>query len=277
MADGGFDVVLGNPPWDQVQFDDREFFASRAPEVADAPTMAKRKQLIARLTTTDPTLYEAYTQAANELDAVKHFVHASGRYPLTSYGRLNYYSLFAELDRSLLSPTGRLGIVVPTGIATDAFNQYFISDVVDANLVASLYDFENKGIFPAVHNSYKFCLLNLSGRERSVESGAELAFFCHDVADLDDPDRRFRLSPKEIDLLNPNTHTVPVFRTRRDAEITLGIYMRIPVLISDKDPEGNPWEIHWQLMLMMNTDSGLFRTREELEAEDFQKTAGHAR
>ena len=264
---GGFDVVLGNPPWDQVQFDDREFFALRAPEIADAPTMAKRKQMINHLRAADPILYEAYIRAASQLDAIKHFVHASGRYPLTSYGRLNYYSLFAELDRSLLSATGRLGIVVPTGIATDAFNQYFISDILDANLVVSLYDFENKGIFPAVHNSYKFCLLTLSGRERPVGSGAEFAFFCHDVADLNDPARRFRLSSKEIDLLNPNTHTVPIFRSRRDADINLGIYRRVPVLIRDKDPTGNPWEIHWQLMFMMNTDSGLFRTREELEAE----------
>ena len=41
--------------------------------------------------------------------------------------------------------------------------------------------------------------------------------------------------------MNPNTGTLPMFRTRVDADITLGIYRRHPVLIRDDDPDGNPW------------------------------------
>jgi len=90
------------------------------------------------------------------------------------------------------------------------------------------------------------------------------------VVDLEGPERPFRLSSDEIDLLNPNTHTVPVFRSRRDAVITLDIYRRVQVLIRHKDPEGNPWGTRWLLMFMMNMDSGLFRTREELETDGFR-------
>jgi hypothetical protein len=111
----------------------------------------------------------------------------------------------------------------------------------------------------------------LSGGGRPVKGGAELAFFCHDASDLDDPERRFRLSPDEIALLNPNTRTCPVFRSRRDAEITLGIYRRVPVLVKEGDPEGNPWGISFrQGLFNMTSDSGLFRTRDELEAEGFR-------
>lgn len=117
----------------------------------------------------------------------------------------------------------------------------------------------------------KFCLLTISGRQRPVEAGAELAFFCHDVADLDDGDRRFRLTPDEIALLNPNTRSCPVFRSRRDAEITLGIYKRVPVLVKVGDPDGNPWGISFrQGLFNMTSDAGLFRSREELEAEGFK-------
>ena len=49
-----------------------------------------------------------------------------------------------------------------------------------------------------------------------------------------------QLSPEEVLLLNPNTGTLPVFRSRIDAEITLGIYRRHPVLIRDGDPRRQP-------------------------------------
>ena len=66
-------------------------------------------------------------------------------------------------------------------------------------------------------------------------------------------------------LLNPNTRTCPVFRTNRDAEITRSIYRRVTPFVRDDGSDGNPWEVSFQLMFMMNTDSHLFRTREELE------------
>src|SRR5690606_11455285 len=66
--------------------------------------------------------------------------------------------------------------------------------------------------------------------------------------------------------LNPNTGTCPVFRSRRDAEITLGIYRRVPVLVREGVPDGNPWGVSFMRMFDMSNDSHLFRTREELEA-----------
>lgn len=137
--------------------------------------------------------------------------------------------MFAELFRSLTHPDGRAGVVVPTGIATDATTQYFFKDLVTSGALAALYDFENRaGIFPDVDSRMKFCLLTMAGRA-TREPAAKFAFFLHDPARIDEA--RFTLTPDEITLLNPNTGTCPVFRTRRDAEITLGIYRRVPVLI----------------------------------------------
>ncbi len=97
---------------------------------------------------------------------------------------------------------------------------------------------------------------------------AEFAFFAHDTSDLLKENARFELTPEEIQLLNPNTGTCPIFRTRRDAEITLGIYRRVPVLINENDPvNGNPWGISFMRMFDMSNDSHLFHTRDELEAD----------
>ncbi|MHB8290192.1 MAG: Eco57I restriction-modification methylase domain-containing protein [Acidimicrobiales bacterium] len=265
---GGFDVVLGNPPWEKLKLSEKEFFAARAPEIANAPG-ARRKALIAGLRVTDPDLHRAYLDALRKAEATSHLIRDSGRYPLCGRGDVNTYAVFAEAMRDAISATGSMGMVVPTGIATDDTTKEFFGAVAENELV-SLYDFENrKGLFPDVDSRQKFCLLTLVGASRPSTGGAEFAFFCHSVADLDEDDRRFHLSAEEIALLNPNTRTCPVFRTRRDAEITLDIYRRVPVLIREDDPEGNPWGVRLTTMFHMTNDSALFRTRGELENRGF--------
>jgi hypothetical protein len=268
-ADGGFSCVLGNPPWDQIQLDDREHFASSRPDIAAAPNMAARKRMIRDLATDDPDLYAAYAHAVRVVEGVQNFVHSSGCFPFTSYGRLNLASLFAERMRRLVAPLGRMGAIVPSGIATDSFNQYFFRDLVERQSLAGFFDFENRSAFPAVDSRFRFCLLTLTGSERPARE-AEVVFLAHQVTDLVDPERRFTLAAEDFELLNPNTRTCPIFRNRRDAEITKAIYRRIPVLINEsRGEEGNPWGFSGLLMFMMNTDSGLFRTRTELEPNGF--------
>jgi len=271
---GGFDVVLGNPPWERVKLEEKQFFAVRAPEVAAARTKAERHRAIERLKAQDPHLYRAYQEALHRADAELGFIHGSGRYPLCGRGDTNTYAVFAETFRMLLAPAGRAGMVVPTGIATDATTQHFFADLVERRQLASLYDFENrKRLFPGVHRSYKFCLLTLAGPARPARA-ANFAFFCHDAADLADPERRFTLSPEDFRLLNPNTRTAPIFRTRRDAELTRHIYRRVPVLVEEaKGEAGNPWGVKLRRMFDMANDSGLFRTQEQLEAQGFRLEA----
>jgi hypothetical protein len=198
------------------------------------------------------------------------FLRACGRYPFTARGDINAYAVFAEAGRALTGPRGRLGLIVPTGIATDLGPQPFFQDLVDKGALVSLLDFGNGGLlFPGVHRSYKFSLLTLTGRD-ACQRRAEFAFCLRDMADLDDQDRRITLTPEEITRLNPNTGTCPVFRTRRDAGITLDVYRRLPVLVREGQPGGDPWGITFTRMLDMTVDAGLFRRREELERDGWR-------
>ncbi|MCX7751180.1 MAG: hypothetical protein N2320_06580, partial [Candidatus Bipolaricaulota bacterium] len=131
--------------------------------------------------------------------------------------------------------------------------------------LVSLYDFENRaGLFPGVHRSYKFCLLTLRGAPSARPQPARFAFFLTRTDQLRDPQRTFALTPEDLALLNPNTRTCPVFRTRQDAELTKKIYRRVPVLWKE-EPEENPWGIKFMRLFDMSNDSGLFRTRGDLE------------
>ncbi|MGH2660126.1 MAG: Eco57I restriction-modification methylase domain-containing protein, partial [Actinomycetota bacterium] len=265
---GGFDLVLGNPPWERVKLQEKEWFAVRRPDIAAAPNAAARRRLITALADDDPPLHVAFLDARRQAEGESHLVRDSARYPLCGRGDINTYAIFAEAMRSVMAPTGRAGVIVPSGIATDDTTKHFFADLVESRSLVSLYDFENRqGLFPDVDSRMKFCLLTLSGLGRPVEGGAEFVFFAHSTADLRDEERRFRLSAADLALLNPNTRTCPVFRSRRDAELTKTVYRRVPVLVAEGPPERNPWGVSFMRMFDMSNDSALFRTRAEFETE----------
>ncbi len=243
---GGFDVVLGNPPWERIKLQEQEFFATRAPEIAQAKNKAARERAIAELAKAAPgtrerALYEEFVNARQQAEATSVFCHTAARFPLTGVGDVNTYALFAETAYRLIGRTGRAGIVVPTGIATDDSTKAFFGEVVEKRRLVSLYDFENRErIFPAVDSRQKFCLLTLGRAE-----AADFAFFATRVEHLRDRRRRFRLTAEDFRLINPNTRTCPIFRSEYDAELTKKIYRNVPVLIDETKPaeEGNPWGI----------------------------------
>ena len=270
----GFDCVLGNPPWERVKLQEKEWFAQRSTEIADAPNAAARKRMIRSLEDEDPELHEAYLEALRQSEGWSHLMRDSGRLPLCARGDINSYAVFAETMRYVLNEGGRAGCVLPTGIATDDTTKHFFQDVAETRSLVTLFDFENKGVFfPAVHSSYKFCLFTCGNGEQPAGDRAEFAFFAHAIEELHDPERRFTLSPDDISLLNPNTRTCPTFRSRRDAELAKAIYRRVPVLIrraQDGQPKENPWGIRFSTMFHMSNDSHLFRTREQLEADGWK-------
>ena len=271
MAAGGFDVVLGNPPWERIKLQDREFFAARAPDIARSPNKAARDRMIRRLADddalpSDKTLHREFQSARRDSEAVNCFIRSSGRFPLTSRGDVNTYALFAESFLQLLAPTGRAGIIVPSGIATDHNTRQFFESVSDENRLSSLYSFENEEfIFPSVHHSFRFCLMTLYGSGTSEENSA-FVFFARRTDALHNSDRRFKLSKEDFSLINPNTRTAPIFRSRADAELTKKIYSFVPVLIDEiRIADGNPWDIRFMCMFHTANDSELFRTSTQME------------
>ncbi|MEY3768350.1 MAG: hypothetical protein RLZZ11_1420, partial [Cyanobacteriota bacterium] len=255
MARGGFDCVLGNPPWERIKLQEKEFFAARSEAIATAPNKAARERLIKTLSAPDASeadrsLMEEFELAKREAEGSGEFIRGSGRFALTAVGDLNTYALFAEHFLKLIAPSGRSGVIVPTGIATDNSTKTYFDAVSSGRRLASLYDFENReAIFPGVHRSYKFALLSLGDRTEATD----FVFFATAISQLADRRRHFSLSADEIALINPNTRTCPVFRSQMDAVLTKKIYSRVPVLIDDAMGEkGNPWAayIHSRLFHM---------------------------
>ena len=227
FQDGGFSCILGNPPWEQLQIAEKEFFAARDTKIATAQTSI-RKKLIQNLSQDNPELLKSFENAKYDADAQNRFIRESNRFPLTAIGKINTYSIFSETARKLINDTGRAGIIVKTGIATDDNCKEFFGDLIRKKQLAALNDFENRDkLFADVDSREKFSLLTISNQPTSQ---TQFSFFLTHPRQLEDKQRIFTLTPQDIALINPNTLTSPVFRTRVDAELTRKIYQRVPVL-----------------------------------------------
>lgn len=268
---GGFDCILGNPPWERIKIQEKEWFAQRAPAIANAANAAARRKAIAELEQSDPYLLYAFAEDKRKAEGESHFVRVSERYPLCGRGDVNTYTIFAETSRHVISGRGRVGMIVPSGIATDDTTKFFFQDLMQTHSLASLYDFENREkLFPTVDSRMKFSLVTITGSE-SISQEAEFVFFALNVSDLKDEWRCFTLSAQDIGALNPNTGTMAAFRSKRDAEITKAIYRRVPVLINERKSD---IVSYWKCDVTRTFDMARFieqaKNRQQLENEGFQ-------
>ena len=298
IGKGGFDVVLGNPPWERIKLQEQEFFASRDPDIANAPNAAARTKMIKALADAEDgsparLLHQTFETAKRVAEASTVFfsspkdedptkiawdkVSKARRFPWTGRGDVNTYALFAEHFLNLANNQGGAGVIVPTGIATDATTAPFFGHLVSSQRLAGLIDFENRqNLFPAVDSRMKFALLTLG----SDVPEAGFAFFLTDPRQLEEVERRFTLSPAQIAAINPNTKTAPVFRARRDAELTAAIYDRVPVLIDENFSarvvaEGNPWSARYVRLVDFGDHKDELIARADVDKLHFKKVGNH--
>ena len=268
---GGFDAVVGNPPWDRMKLQQVEWFAVRRPEIAMAAPAADRRRMIAELENAGDPLADGYSRASERAAATLRMARTGGDYPLLSKGDVNLYSLFVERSMTLVKPNGMVGLLVPSGIASDKTAAPFFKGVATEGRLKALYDFENRRtrhnappFFPDVDSRFKFCVFAAS--PSPLPGDAQCAFFLQSVSELADPNRCFTLSAEDFARVNPNTGTAPIFRSRRDAELTKAIYSRMPVLVDRSSGEADKaWPVKYTTLFHMTNDSGQFRTRVELE------------
>jgi hypothetical protein len=253
FAKGGFDVVLGNPPWERVRLQQQEFFASRNEEIARSGSAAARKALIANLQNVDPQLWTDWCFASRKAEGESHTIRNSGRFPLCGGGDVNTYAVFAESCRDALAPLGRMGCILPAGIVSDDSTKAYLQVLVETESVFVVFHFENEEkLFPQVNNMFRFVLLGVCGK--GLKAGPlEMVTFARTTGALSEIGRRYSLSRREIELMSPNTLTLPIFPSRRDADLNVRIYGHGGVLVHEsRGSDGNPWGLVIRRYLDMN-------------------------
>ncbi|MEP2942344.1 MAG: hypothetical protein ABJO72_00945 [Hyphomicrobiales bacterium] len=271
---GGFDAVIGNPPWDRMKLQQVEWFEARKPEIAKASTAAKRKAMIKTLQDNDDPLATDFDKASKRAADGTRIARKCGDYPLLSGGDINLYSLFVERAMHLVKRDGIVGLLTPSGIASDKTASTFFKGVATEGRLKALYDFENRRtrhdlepFFPSVDSRFKFVVFVASPSPTSKP--ANCAFFLQSIGELNNKEICFPLTAEDFASVNPNTGTAPIFRSRRDAKLTTDIYARVPILVDRTSDEIiKTWPVKYVRMFDMTNDSDKFRTREELENEE---------
>ena len=272
--EGGFDAVVGNPPWDRIKLQQVEWFAARRPEIAKAQRASDRKKMIAALKTARDPLFDDYVKADRRAADTLRIARKGGHYPLLSRGDINLYSLFVERAHRLVKPDGIVGLLTPSGIASDLSASAFFRKVATGGHMKALFDFENRRtryklepFFPDVDSRFKFAAM-IASPSRTFKA-SQCGFFLQAVSETAKEEQCFPIAAEDFARVNPNTGTSPIFRTRRDMELTSLIYANAPVLVdkSGEEPVA-AWPVKYATMFHMTNDSHLFRTRVELEESE---------
>ncbi len=258
----GFDLVVGNPPWEKIKIQEKEWFASRVPEIATAPNAAARRRLILELEKIEPSIFSAFIEDKRSAEAESHFLRNSARYPLCGRGDVNTYSVFSELSLRAISPLGRAGCIVPPGILTDDTNKAFAQEVVNEQHLVIFFDFTNRGyIFSGVESTMSFSLMVIAGENQQFFT---LTAQLWNVSDVNDQGRRLRFTRDDVEQINPNTLTLPILRSAVDAELVKYIYNYNPVAVREPEPAHNRWSLKFTAMLHSSGESDQFFTRNQL-------------
>ena len=278
---GGFDAVIGNPPWDRIKLQEVEWFAEREPSIAMQARASDRKTLIAELQAKGAPLATQYAEATERAEANARVLAKAGDFPVLGGGDVNLYSLFVERAQALADPKGLVALLTPSGIAADKGAAEFFRSISTTGRLGAFFDFENRfnpggSFFPDVDGRFKFSTILFGGAQRQFRE-SRCAFYLHRLEDLDDPARILNLTAEDFALVNPNTGAAPIFRSQRDANITTRIYRTNPVLVhrSELNPATNQrterkvWPLKYVTMFHMTNDSKLFHTRAELEKRGF--------
>lgn len=110
-AAAGFDVVIGNPPWEAIKFNDNEFLRSiSAGDGASVEDLREENEAVANA-------YEHYREV---IECWKSWINVGGQYERQQGGRdRNKWRLATEVSWKLAQPQGAMSLVVPSGIIAD--------------------------------------------------------------------------------------------------------------------------------------------------------------
>lgn len=286
---GGFDIILTNPPWEVFKPQAKEFFADHSELVSKNKMTIKEFEKEQGKLLKDKAVQEAWLAYESRFPHINQYFRLAPEYRSQFAmvdGRkvgadLNLYKLFVERCFALLRHGGHCGIVIPSSIYTDLGAKGLRDLLFDHSIIEGLFCFENrKEIFEGVHRSFKFVVLTFEKTaatrlqalgERNASAAPDdllapiggttrfpAAFMRHDVAELDrfPADGALWLDVNLIKRLAPNSHSIMEFKSEMDLAIANKLLSFPP--LGDDIP--GSWKLVLHRELHMTDDGPIFKT-----------------
>ena len=190
---GGFDVVLGNPPWERIKIQEQEWFARRRPDIAKAPNAAARRKMIQHLAEENPDFCSRRSRTTAEWPKARATSSRnSGRYPLCGRGDVNTYTLFAETGSTAHRGDGPGGHGSTAGIVYDDTTKHFFRDLMERRSLVELLPLRERGVPLPGGRSPRSLQPHDADRSRTASlASTDFVFFARRVEHLSEPDRHF--------------------------------------------------------------------------------------
>lgn len=264
----GFDAILGNPPWEKIKPDRKEFFA-RADVLIRAFVGGELDRRIKELIAAHPGLQAEFENYEKRLAEIVTVLKKGGDFAFQDWaiegkstgGDPDLFKYFLELAHKLTRPNGQVGVLVPSAIYNNEGCTGLRHMLLDQSLVERFYGFENrKKVFP-IHSSYKFVNLvfrKVSPSEMPADPAFQAAFMRHDPSELADPAPKpwtVIIKKSELTRLSPGTLAFLEYRSPRDREILLKMYEGKP-LLGDSGP--GTWNARFYREFDMTNDRDLW-------------------
>ena len=229
---GGFDVILGNPPWDTMSPDVKEFFSAFDADVR-FQDKAGQESIVQGLLES-PEIEEQWTAHQRSLYAAVHFIKSSGRYTMFAKGNLgkgdfNIYRMFVETALTHTRPDGCAAQLVPENLSSGPNAAAIRQHLFDSTRLVQLLGFVNTNEvwFKDVHTAAKFCMY--VARINGATTSFPAAFRIDSPADLmPTDDNRVEMKVSLIRELSPDALAVPELESQEAIDLSVKTYGRWP-------------------------------------------------
>lgn len=264
-ADGGFDVVVGNPPWDRIKPLRDDFFIRYDRDFRTLLPEAKEKKQEELLE--DPEIAEAWEEYKRNIKIQADYFNNADAYELqrpTVAGRTegtenDLSALFLERVFQIARGDGYVAQVLPGAIFNGSSAKDLRMYLLDKTTIQSLVTFENKGIFPEIDNRYNFGVLSFENEGETEDLRA--TFQQRDVSVLDELDEKALNIPRLVlARYSPEARIFPYVDSQEEVDVLTNILDHPS--ISDESRTG--WTAKPYRELDRTNDADRFVERSEL-------------
>ncbi|MFK5913761.1 MAG: hypothetical protein QM484_05245 [Woeseiaceae bacterium] len=215
-----YDVIIGNPPWEKIRFEEKKFYALYANTISTCHFKSTRSERILSEEKYNKKLAKFSKEFRSEIDSAKLNIKKNTFFSLSDFGELNTYALFTEASIRLRSERGVVGLVVKSAIITSQINKNIFRYLSSNKLIINIYDFINRKKIFNIDSRERFCYMLLGSSKSDAFS---VAMNLTDINDIGNSALSIRLTQDDLNVLNPDTGMLPNISSKYEADFLVRV------------------------------------------------------